>query len=73
MVALRLPWIKNYKHYIASFVETKKDLKAFVGLVFSPTTFGRSDELFHSSTCAYLPRPQTFVHTSWALHLMPLT
>ena len=46
MVARRLPRIKNYKHTIASFIETKKDLKAFVGLVFSPTTFGRSDELF---------------------------
>ena len=50
MVARGLPWIKNYKH-IASFIETKKDLKAFVGLVFSPTTFGRSDEPFIIYSC----------------------
>ena len=51
MVARRLPRIKNYKHTIASFIETKKDLKAFVGLVFSPTTFGRSDEPFIIYSC----------------------
>ena len=50
MVARGLPWIKNYKH-IASFIETKKDLRTFVGLVFSPTTFGRSDEPFIIYSC----------------------